>query len=230
MQHHTYPDRRSLVDELAQDIGTALNKHLAAQGHASLAVSGGSTPIPLFQRLSTLCINWQQVVVSLVDERWVEASSPDSNERLVRLHLLQNHAAVARFIGLKNAATQAEAGQAACEARLHSIPRPFTVLVLGMGNDGHTASLFPCAPQLAQATDPSSHQLCMALHPQTAPHPRMSLTLAALLNSKEIILHITGEEKKAVLEKALADGPPEEMPIRCILRQQTVPVAVYWAP
>jgi 6-phosphogluconolactonase len=230
MKHCTYPDRQTLANTLAQHIGTALNQRISSQSCASLAVSGGSTPQPLFQRLANLSINWPQVVVTLVDERWVDTLSPDSNEGFVRKYLMQHHAQAACFEGLKTAADQAEEGRAACEARLQGIPLPFTVVLLGMGNDGHTASLFPCAPELAQATAMNSGKLCMALRPQTAPYQRMSLTLPAILNAQEIILHITGEEKKAVLAKALTEGPPEEMPIRFILHQKKVPVTIYWAP
>jgi 6-phosphogluconolactonase len=109
------------------------------------------------------------------------------------------------------------------------MPLPFTTVLLGLGHDGHTASLFPCAAQLATATDRRSKKRCMAITPQTAPHERMTLTLPTLLRAEEIILHITGSEKKAVLDKALAAGPPEAMPIRFILNQEGVPVTAYWA-
>lgn len=229
MKMRTFPDRQTLVDELAEHIATALSASIAEQGRASLVVSGGSTPVPLFERLSELDIPWQHVVITLADERWVEPSSSDSNEQLVRKHLLKNRAAAAVFIGLKNAAVGAGEGEAECGQHLQEIPRPFTVVVLGMGNDGHTASLFPGATQLAQAADMHCGKLCTALRPQTAPHERMSLTLPALLDAREIVLHITGPDKKAVLEKALAAGPAEAMPIRFILRQEKVPVAVFWA-
>ena len=110
------------------------------------------------------------------------------------------------------------------------MPRPFDVLILGMGADGHTASLFPDAPKLSRATDMKATQTCMGIAPRTAPHERMTLTLPAILDARQIFLHITGQDKKDVLQQAQADGPMEEMPIRFVLRQQTAPVAVYWAP
>ncbi len=229
MQLHTFPDQQTLAAELAEHLAAALRRDVAAQGQACLAVSGGSTPLPLFERLSALDIPWRQALITLADERWVDADSPDSNEALVRRSLLQNKAAAATFISLKTAAATAAAGAADCEARLSALPCPFTAVILGMGNDGHTASLFPCAPQLAEATDLSCGTRCAALRPQTAPHERISLTLPALLDTREIILHIAGPEQKAVLERALAAGPPEDMPVRFILRQQTAPVAVYWS-
>jgi 6-phosphogluconolactonase len=229
MEFRSFPDQKTLAVELAEHIGKALRRDIARCGQASLAVSGGSTPLPLFKQLSALNLPWPQVVITLADERWVEASSPDANELSVRRHLLQDRAANAVFIGLKNKAGTAADGWTECESRLQKIPRPFTTVILGMGNDGHTASLFPCAPQLAAAADMNCGRLCAAVRPQTAPHERMTLTLPAILDAKQIILHITGPEKKAVLDKALADGPLEAMPIRFILRQQAVPVMVCWA-
>ena len=229
MQLHTFPDQQTLVSALAEHLAAALRRDIAAQGRASLAVSGGSTPLPLFERLSELDIPWRQVLITLADERWVDAASPDSNEALARRYLLRNRAAAATFIGLKTAAATAAAGAAACEARLAALPLPFTAVILGMGNDGHTASLFPCAPQLAEAADLRCGRRCAAIRPQTAPHERISLTLPALLDAREIILHITASEKKIVLEQALSAGPPEALPVRFSLRQQAAPVAVYWS-
>ena len=225
-----FSERKNLVVELAEQIGELLSSGIQHNGRASLAVSGGSTPVELFERLSGLDISWQDVVVILVDERWVEPAESDSNEHLVREHLLKNRAAVATFIGMKNSAATAGAGEQECELQLQQVARPFDVLILGMGGDGHTASLFPGAEKLAGATDMDSGKICMGIAPLTAPHERMTLTLPAILDSGQIYLHITGQEKNDVLQKALEDGPVEEMPIRFILRQQTTPVTVFWAP
>lgn len=229
MVEFIFRDSETLVAELADRIGQSLLKSIVAHGRASLAVSGGSTPKPLFRRLSAVDIPWREVVITLVDERWVDPSEPDSNERLVRHYLLQDRAAAATFIGLKNSSPTAAQGEAECEQELRKIPQPFTVLILGMGNDGHTASLFPGSAQLAAATDMNSGKNCMAVTPADAPHERMTLTLPAILKTEEIILHITGSEKKAVLAKAQEAGPAEEMPVRFVLRQQERPVWVYWA-
>ncbi|MBN4068984.1 6-phosphogluconolactonase, partial [Desulfotalea psychrophila] len=113
------------------------------------------------------------------------------------------------------------------------INRPFDVLLLGMGNDGHTASLFPGAAKLPLATDMHSGKICVGIAPVTAPHERMTLTLPVILESKQIILHITGQNKKDVLEQAFGEGLMEEMPIRFILRNQTQKqknnFKIYWA-
>lgn len=229
MVEFIFQDPEILVAELADRIGRSLLKSIAVHGRASLAVSGGSTPKPLFRQLSALDIPWQDVVITLVDERWVDPADRASNEQLVHRYLLQDRAAAAVFVGLKNVFPAAAEGEARCEQALRKVPQPFTVLVLGMGNDGHTASLFPGSAQLAAATDMNSGKTCMAVTPADAPHERMTLTLPAILNAEEIILHLTGSEKKEVLAKAQEAGPAEDMPVRFILRQGETPVAVYWA-
>lgn len=231
---HSFLDRDSLVIELAETIAGLLNEGIAQNGQASLALSGGSTPIALFKKLSCIDLPWQAITVSLVDERWVATSDADSNEHLVQTHLLQNRAATANFIGMKNPANTATEGEEECNRQLQKSPRPFDVLLLGMGQDGHTASLFPGAAKLPGATDMDSGKLCMSIAPVNAPHERMTLTLPAILDSKRIFLHITGEDKKKVLEQAFAPGSAEAMPIRFILQQQPqkkrMQFSIYWAP
>jgi 6-phosphogluconolactonase len=230
MAEFFFRDQGALIAALTNQVVQALKQGIDLDGRASLAVSGGSTPQPLFRELARQDIPWQKVVITLVDERWVAPSDPASNENLVRQYLLQDRAAIATFIGLKNDAQTAEEGEVQCKEELRKVPRPFTVLILGMGNDGHTASLFPGSAQLKAATDMQSGKTCMATMPVDAPHERMTLTLPTLLDSQQIILHITGQEKKAVLEQAQAEGPAEAMPIRYILRQQKRLVDVYWVP
>jgi 6-phosphogluconolactonase len=225
-----FPNRNNLAIQLAAQIGARLTAGIAEHGRASLAVSGGSTPVGLFEQLAAMDLNWSDIVITLVDERWVAPTADDSNEHLVRSHLLKEKAAAATFIGLKNAAATATAGENECARKLRNVPRPFDVLILGMGADGHTASLFPGAQKLALATDMNATQTCMGIAPLAAPHERMTLTLPAILDTRQIFLHITGQAKKDVLQQARAEGPVEAMPIRFILRQQATPVAVYWAP
>ena len=225
-----FSDRQTLVWELANKVASLLGKGIKQNGRESLAVSGGSTPVELFKRLSGMDIPWKDVVIFLVDERWVEPADKDSNERLVRTYLLKNKAAAAQFFGMKNDAATAGQGEMVCEEQLKKAPLPFDVLILGMGDDGHTASLFPGAEKLFTATDMNSGRTCMALAPVTAPHERMSLTLPVILAAKNIFLHIVGQVKREVLERAMADGPPEEMPIRFVLRHKKKRPVIYWAP
>ena len=225
-----FKDSPTLVAALAGQVADLLRFAIKERGKASLVVSGGSTPVPFFAALSALALDWRQVVITLADERWVDPTDADSNERLVHQHLLQNRAAVARFVGLKTEAATAVQGEQECAERLAPLPNPFDVLILGMGNDGHTASLFPQATRLGEALDMNSGTLCLAITPPTASHERMTLTLPALLQSRQIILHLVGSGKRAVYEKALAKGPVAEMPIRAVLGQSAAPVTVFWAP
>jgi len=220
----------ALVKKLAARIRDVLSESLRRQDRASLAVSGGTTPVPLFEALSHIDLEWSRVVVTLVDERWVETTASESNEHLVRTYLLKDKAAKAGFIGLKTAAATAGAGEKACSQRLREVPLPFDVLILGMGSDGHTASLFSGARQFPAAVDANSDRICMGIKSLSTPHERMTLTLPAILSSSRIFIHIRGEEKRSAYEKAVSNGPPDEMPIRFILGQVGVPVSVYWAP
>jgi 6-phosphogluconolactonase len=225
-----FKDSATLVAVLAGQVADLLRAAIKERGRASLVVSGGSTPVPFFAALSELVLNWKQVTITLADERWVDPTDADSNEHLVRLHLLQNRAAAAHFVGLKTGAATAVQGEEECADRLALLPRPFDVLILGMGNDGHTASLFPQASRLNEALAMDSGRLCMGITPPVAPHERMTLTLPALLESRQIILHLVGLGKREVYERAMAKGPVAEMPIRAVLGQSTTPVTVFWAP
>jgi 6-phosphogluconolactonase len=227
---HSFASPLELAENLADEIAGCLGDAVLARKQASLVVSGGSTPRLLFSQLSLKKIDWQKVTITLADERWVKTTDTSSNELLVRSTLLQNDAAGARFVGLKNSAPTAAGGERDCHEAVGNIQRPFDMVILGMGDDGHTASFFPGAERLARALDMRSGCNCIALTPPDTPHERMTMTLPTLLDSREIIIHITGEEKKKVLEKALAQGSPNDMPIRWILRQQRTPVRIFWAP
>ena len=186
-------------------------------------------PLALFEALGSKQLLWERVWITLADERWVPLDSPDSNERVVREQLLVGVAQAARFVPLKNSAATPEQGVPAVVAAVAEMPRPFDVVILGMGEDGHTASWFPQSQQLAAALHPNSAALCAALHPVTAPHPRMTLALPALLASRRIVVHISGDAKWRVYQQACQGGPIEELPIRAVLRQTEVPVDVYWS-
>jgi len=225
-----FADRAALDRQLAREVATRLRRALKQRSQAGLVVSGGRTPIGLFEALSREALNWARVTVTLADERWVEPDSDDSNERLVRAHLLQHHAAAARFVGLKTPAASADAGVDECRQRLALLLPQLDVVILGMGEDGHTASFFPGAEALGRALDPQAPEDCLALTPLTAPHGRMTLSLARLLRCDQIYLHLCGPAKLPVLEQALQAGPDAEMPVRALLRQTQAPVAIYWAP
>jgi 6-phosphogluconolactonase len=225
-----FPDPATLTEALASDIVAALQSALNSRRSASLALSGGRSPVALFERLSSVELDWRRVGITLTDERWVETTSSDSNEHLVREHLLRNAAASASFIGLKSDAAQPDTGAASSWCAIMHLPRPFDYVLLGMGDDGHTASLFPHAAGLGAALDPGQPPACVAMAAPLSPRARISLNLSALLDSRCIGLLMLGSGKWASYERAALNGPAEEMPVRAVLRQQRVPVSVYWAP
>lgn len=221
-------DGATLTAALTQHVARRLKEDLAQQEQAVLVVSGGKSPVPLFQALSIQTLAWSRVTVTLADERWVPPDHADSNEALVRTHLLKGRAATAQLVPLWTGDATPEAGApAVCEA-LDALPHPFSQVILGMGEDGHIASLFPGAAELAEGLSTTASAL--AVHPLHAPHTRLSLSLRALLDSRDLVLMISGEAKRRVLEVALGEGPVEALPVRAILRQTAVPVSVFWAP
>ena len=225
-----YPDAAALAGGLAADIAASLSRAIAQRGLASLVVSGGNSPVKLFQALRTRELDWSRVSVALADERWVAPTDAGSNERLVRDNLLRDAAALARFAGLKNAAPSPDLGAVAAWETFARVPRPFDVTVLGMGDDGHTASLFPGSPNLPNALDTSAAAGCIGMRAPTEPHARLSLNLSALLDSRLIYVLILGEAKLKTFAAASGAGPVEQMPVRAVLRQDRTPVEVVWAP
>jgi 6-phosphogluconolactonase len=225
-----FADSDLLSRTLSAQLAASLEAAIAARGLASLVVSGGKSPVKLFEALSAEDLDWSRVCVALADERWVEPSDPGSNEKLVREVLLQGRAAAARFVGLKNAAPTPDLGAVSAWETFARIPRPFDATVLGMGDDGHTASLIPGSPNLPRALNPAAVAGCVGMWSPVAPHPRLSLNLSALLDSRRIVVLITGAEKWRTYCAASAEGPVEDMPVRAVLRQRRAPVEVMWGP
>ncbi len=225
-----FADGDLLSRDLSGQLAANLRAAIAARGIASLVVSGGKSPVKMFESLRAEELDWSRVCIALADERWVDPTDPASNEKLVREVLLKEAAAAARFIGLKNGAPTPDLGAVSAWETFARVPRPFDAVVLGMGDDGHTASLFPRSPNLASALNPAAAPGCVGMRSPVAPHPRLSLNLSALLDSRRIVLLITGAQKWSTYCAASAAGPAEEMPVRCVLRQRRTPVEVLWAP
>lgn len=224
IEHH-FADGGKAAAHLATRIATLLGEAIAVRGSASLALSGGRSPKPVLEALARTPLDWSKVVVTLVDERWVAPDAPDSNERLLRETLLTGPAAAAHFVPIKNDAPDAYAGQPAVEAAFAAIPWPLDIVLLGMGEDGHTASLFPAAAELANGLTSTARTI--AITPPAAPHQRLSLTASAILAARHIFLQISGDAKKAVYAQALEYGPVEQLPIRLALLQSETPVEVW---
>jgi len=223
MKWHSYEDSESWARALADTISTDLEQALRTRGGAQLAVSGGRSPIPFFEALSKADIDWPGVAISLVDERVVDPDDPDSNERLVRSHLLVNHAAQARFKGLASGSGTLRD----CLERANQDTSDITVAVLGMGDDGHTASLFPGAPQLESALTADPALRYAHITPPAAPYERISMTLPALREAGRLVLAISGRRKREVFEQARRKVTPA-LPISYFIDQTGVPLDVYW--
>jgi 6-phosphogluconolactonase len=217
----------AMAEALASDIAEALSISIAETGSASLILSGGRTPERMFDALSRLRLPWNRVKITLADERLVPATDPESNERLLRDHLLTREAQAAVFIPLWQG--EGDPVESAIEA-VCNMERPFGMVVFGLGEDGHIASLFPGIPDLARALDPAADLTAIFVPGQASRRPRVSLTIATLLDSRRIALSFTGEAKRRVFESALAPGTVEDLPVRAILRQTKVPVDIYWSP
>ena len=227
----SFDDRGALASSLAEDVAGQLSAAIEKNGEAAIAVSGGSTPKLFFDKLSVQSIDWANVTVTLVDDRMVPPDHERSNERLVYEHLLKNEAIRAKFVPLwsdisDHVDTLAEHASTA----ISHFERPFDVVILGMGTDGHTASFFPEGNNLDAATDPAAKAEVVSMMAPGAGEPRLTITLPRLISAGMLVLHIEGDEKRRVLEKACEGGPEAEMPIRAVLRHAPRPVTVYWAP
>lgn len=212
----------AMAGALAAAVADALRSGLVGRGCAALAVSGGRSPVPFLEALSAETLDWSRVTVTLVDERWVVPASADSNEALVRRHLLRGRAVAASLVPLKTPAQTPEAGVAAALALRGALPRPFDAVVLGMGEDGHTASLFPDAAGLPAALDMAGEAELACIHPPVAPHARITLTLAGLLATRRLFVQAGGAKKREVLQRAAIQGNPLRLPIAAVLLQRKV--------
>ena len=218
---------------LAQDIAQRLAAAIELRGGAVLCVSGGKSPIALFEALRVQPIDWSRVRVTLTDERCVTCTHPDSNASLVRQHLLQDRASAAQFVPLVAEAHEPlpspDVLARAASLALQAAGR-VDVLVLGMGADGHTASLFPQAPNLVEALDPNNPEACVAIElpepPAHAPYARVTQTLAQILLARHIVLPLSGADKLATLRRAQL-GISHQYPISHLLHQTQTPVALW---
>ena len=228
-QFHEFETNAELSAQLAVRIASDLAVAISERGSATLAVSGGSTPRPLFEALSLQPLDWSRVFVTQVDERWVDESHSDSNARLIRQHLLQHEAGAAIFLSMKTASDSPFVAEVEVSAKLAPFAAHIDVVVLGMGEDGHTASFFPGASTLARAMDSAGTDLCVAVRPPAAAHDRMTLSLAALLRARHAYLHITGATKRDVLAVACEAENEAQLPISALLHSKALEIEIYYA-
>jgi 6-phosphogluconolactonase len=225
---HEFTSRKELAEELASVVADVLRAAIEKRRNALLAVSGGNTPGMFFRELSRQELDWDNVTVTLVDERFVPEDSSRSNARLVRENLFQGNATAARFAGLFSDASTVEDAAESAGKRLSRLPLPLDAVILGMGTDGHTASFFPDAGNLESLLDLSAEAIVVPVHATSGGEPRLTLTLAPILGAGFVALHIEGAEKRHVLEAAL--GGEAHLPVGAVLERAPRPVQVFWAP
>ncbi len=215
-ERRLFQNAQALANRLSQDVAAMLREEVHNKNSAVLAVSGGTTPQAFFSALSKQKLDWAKVTITLVDERQVDETSDRSNARLVKQSLCVNEAAQAKFVPLFQNPTAA-------------LLAPFDVVILGMGNDGHTASFFPGGDHLKVALDLDMSSSIVEISAPGSGEPRLTFTLARLLDAKTLLLHIQGQDKMATLEKALAGSDQFAMPVRAVLRAAK-PLTLYWCP
>jgi 6-phosphogluconolactonase len=217
---------------LADEIVARLKQGVVERGVASLVGSGGTTPGALYDILAGRDAPWDKVTVTLSDERWVAPTEDGSNEKLVRERLLVGKAAAARIVPMKTDDASPDTAETKVGAAIAAIPRPFDVTLLGMGDDGHTASLYPHSQGLDKSLDVSDPALVRGVHTDHAVKTgeRMTLTLRALLDSRWIVILLKGDDKLKTYNAAAAGNDVQDMPVRALLNQSKVPVQVFWAP
>lgn len=223
-----FPSAQALADHTAATVHALLKQGVAETGRAAFVIPGGRTPAAFLTALGALDLDWSLVAVTLSDERWVPIQAPESNEALVRRTLMAGKAERAQFISLYNGAASPQAGIAVAEERLKSAAQtrdaPWDAVVLGMGDDGHFASLFPGEANLAAGLDLANPALCQpALGPSGGP-PRLSLTLSCLARAKAIFVLATGEAKKALWQS------PGALPIAALQKLAAPEVQFLWCP
>lgn len=225
--HHA--DGEALASALARSVADDLRTAIDARGLAKLALSGGSTPLRFLQALSREVLDWSRVLVLPVDERWVPPVHKRSNERLLRETLLQHEAASATLLPLFRPVATPERALQGVLTQVSLRVLPLDVAVLGMGGDGHIASLFPDLARRDIGLQPSGRAPVMAVRSNGAPEPRITLTLSAIFTAPALYLHIEGDAKRRVFEEAV-DDPRNRLPIRSFLAQAPVPPRLFWCP
>jgi 6-phosphogluconolactonase len=220
-----------LYATLAQEITARVNASVIQNLGASMVVPGGTTPGALFDVLARSAAPWANVEITLSDDRWTATASHRTNESMVRSRLLTGNVAKSLFVPLRTKAAHARFAEADLNAAIAAMRRPFDVTVLGMGLDGHIASLLPGAAELDRALDRNDTALACAIHPgDPALGERITLTLRALLDSRQIVLLLRGPAKRDAYRWALTGVDAREAPVRAILHQRQTPVSIYWAP
>ncbi|WP_340644983.1 6-phosphogluconolactonase [Phenylobacterium sp.] len=220
-----FPDETTLAAAAAEATVTALDAGLKARGQASLIGTGGRSPAPVYDALRDAELDWARVTVGLSDDRFLPPASPDSNERLVRERLLQGRAAAAAFLPLYSSAPDPQACADVAEPSIRALA-PFDMLFLGMGEDGHIASLIPGSPVMEAGLDPEGGRFVIGIPGDVGSPPvaRISLTLPALLAARTTLILIRGPLKREIVEQGSG------LPVHRLVKQAKAPLRVLWTP
>jgi len=228
----SHGDAETLATRVAGQLEALVREALVRRGKAVLALAGGRTPFPIYRRLAEARLDWSSVSLIATDERWVPADHPARNSNEVRNAF--GAAAGVNVLELVPAAVGSVADAERGETAMAAVAGPFDAVLLGIGGDGHFASLFPGAAALDAGLDPASRRSALVVNPvplpPEAPHPRVSLSLARLMRTRRLLLVATGDAKRAVLDQAQSQHAGPELPVSTLLRRATVPVEIHWSP
>lgn len=228
----THADADALVAACADDLQATTTAGIAAHGQAQFALAGGRTPFPIYRRWAGFGRTDARIAVTVTDERWLPANHPDNNLAKLQACFPGEHSP--RWRPLVPESPGAEPDLATANANLALMAAPFDAVLLGMGEDGHFASLFPGDPGLAAALDPEALADAAVVRPDPlppeAPYPRISLTLARLRRSRQVLLVVTGAAKRAVIEQAMERPDPARWPVSALLHAPGAPLAIHWSP
>jgi 6-phosphogluconolactonase len=225
-----YDSVSEMADAVTDEIGQIIEDALEEQDTALIALPGGKSPVPIFQRLAKAKIDWKRVTIIPTDDRLVPITSPLSNVAMIAYHFLPTGAHILPIV--VNGTNDYHAAGEAADAELAALNWPLDLVWLGVGADGHTASIFP-GPDLEDALDGSDTRRALGVMPNPlpteAPVPRVTLSRAAILSARALVLTFSGPEKRAVVERALKDGTTSCTPIGRILADAKVPIDIHWS-
>jgi 6-phosphogluconolactonase len=225
-----YDSLDELADAVAGDVGFIIESALDARGEALIALPGGKTPLPIFERLAKAKLDWRRVTIIPTDDRLVPMQDERSNVRAIAGAFLS---AGARVIPITSDIEDYRLAGNSANARLAEMKFPLDLAWLGMGGDGHTASIF-AGPDLEEALNARKGRHAVGVMPDPlpaeAPVPRVTLTRSAILSARTVLITITGDDKKALLEQAIADGHSSKLPIGRVLSEAEQPIDIHWAP
>lgn len=225
-----YDSAEEMAGAVAGDIGFIVDSALDARDAALIALPGGNTPLPIYARLAAAKLPWKKVTIIPTDDRIVAVDSELSNVRAIAKAFLPTGA---RVLPIATALDDYRAAGNAADARLQDLPWPPDLVWLGMGEDGHTASIFP-GPDLQPALDAPKARRAVGVMPdplpEEAPVARVTLTRAAILSARTVLITIAGEEKRRLLEAAIRDGQSSTLPIGRVLAEAEQPIDIHWAP